>query len=284
MKKNLGRWNHPIIFALVLSLLAVHAFAQSITDPSPPSGTQGGSNGVGGNAGVAPPGQTSGQATDKTVAWWKSGKKSLKNKNLLLAANNAAWQALLSEPRCTGTVTDDCATAAIALAESTCSTSAILFQKDTKGWQIADFAFIVASAAFTGVGASTTLAQAKVFSTLGGTTGLGAVTSTLNANITSDQAGITSIIANQNDLQTFLLSATAGADLKSLPTDTQILQRALIDSNKCISAATGSTGTSNSPTSPQQAAGQQTTQQQPAQQQPAQQQPAQQQPAPDKKQ
>ena len=165
--------------------------------------------------------------------------KGTKNRAKLVAYSDAAWRSLNSTIECNPTVNAQCAREAYALAMSTCSASSMMFQRDTKAWQITEFAFVIASATFTGIGASTTISQAKVFSTLGGTTGLGAVTATVKADISGDQAGITAINANQEDLKTFITTAKYGFDGKSLPTSDQIWYRANAAASSCIGAPVG---------------------------------------------
>jgi hypothetical protein len=160
-----------------------------------------------------------------------------KTKALFIQSNNDAW-AKLAATTCSGaTVTPQCAQAAIVEAETECAASAKYFTKDTKLWRYLGFALIIASAGFTGVGASATIANAKVYSTLGGTTGLGAVTSTINANVTSDQTGLATV---NTTLSTFLKYVqTAGT------TDEMIYKSAPIYAGQCVAAATGSSGTSS---------------------------------------
>jgi hypothetical protein len=103
-----------------------------------------------------------------------------------------------------GNVTDQCAAAALLMASNVCSASAKFLKKDSQMWKIISVSMLVASAAFTGIGASTTLANAKIWSTLGGTTGLGAVTSSVNANVTNDQTGLASINTTLGNLITYV--------------------------------------------------------------------------------
>jgi hypothetical protein len=113
-----------------------------------------------------------------------------------------------------GQITDQCAAAAILMASNECSASAKWFKRDSRTWLYLNIGLLLASAIFTGVGASTTIANAKVWSTLGGTTGLGAVTSSVNANVSSDQAGVASVNAT---LASFITFATTGGANKLVP-------------------------------------------------------------------
>lgn len=114
--------------------------------------------------------------------------------------------------QCSGTtITSQCAALAIEMASNQCAASAKFLKKDAKTWEILNIGLLISSAVFTGIGASPTLANAKIWSTLGGTTGLGAVTSSVNTNVTSDQTGLTSVNTALNDFITFVTTgATKG--------------------------------------------------------------------------
>jgi hypothetical protein len=89
--------------------------------------------------------------------------------------SKAKWGTLASSPVCSANPkTADCAAAAIAEASSQCAASATYFKKATKTWQIVGFSLLIVAAVTTALGASATLANAKVYSTLGATTGIGA--------------------------------------------------------------------------------------------------------------
>jgi hypothetical protein len=136
-----------------------------------------------------------------------------------------------------------------------CAADGQLFTKDEKKWGAAEFALVLASAAFTGVGSAATIAGSttvpKIFSTLGGTTGLGAVTATVNTNVSSDQAGVASVSSELTKYQTYL--QTGGSDGKSPPTPAQIYQSGPNFIAQCTLAANaspasaGKTGTTPKP-------------------------------------
>jgi hypothetical protein len=118
------------------------------------------------------------------------------------------------QTQCTANpVTDQCAAAAIAMASNQCAASAKFLKKDTKSWQYLSFGLLLASAAFTGVGAASTLAGSttvpKVFSTLGGATGIGTVVSSNNTNVSSDQAALASINTTLNQFITYVTTGAA---------------------------------------------------------------------------
>jgi hypothetical protein len=110
-------------------------------------------------------------------------------------------------------VTDQCAAAAISLASNQCAASAKFLKKDTKSWQYLSFGLLMASAAFTGVGAAPTLAGStvvpKVFSTLGGATGLGTAVATANTNVSGDQTALISINTTLNQFIIYVTTGTA---------------------------------------------------------------------------
>jgi hypothetical protein len=77
---------------------------------------------------------------------------------------------------------------------------------------------ILASAGFTAVGASTTIANARLFSTLGGTTGLGSITTTINANSSADAAGLTAVNTTLANFLIFLKSGVVPGAIAPQPT------------------------------------------------------------------
>jgi len=223
--------------ALLLAVFSTEVSAQSVTNPNPAPV----SGGTGAQASRVDtrPGASSSNAPNQ---------RATRNRAKLAADNNAAWQNL-NAGACKDPTTSSCADAAVLLANSTCSSSAVIFQRGSAFWTATGFAFVIASAAFTGVGASTTISQAKVFSTLGGTTGLGAVTATVNSNTSNDQGGVTAVNALQADLETYRQSPTHGADGKSLPSNNDIYLHANSVASTCVATAAGS-GKGNSTTPP----------------------------------
>lgn len=131
--------------------------------------------------------------------------------NFAKSAGNA-WAWVLAQCP-SGTISDQCAAAAVMVASTQCAASAQFLRKEAKSWQILSISLLLGSAAFTGVGAAATIAGSttvpKVFSTLGGATGLGAVTSSVNANVTSDQTALTSINTTLNNLITYVTTGAA---------------------------------------------------------------------------
>jgi hypothetical protein len=103
-----------------------------------------------------------------------------------------AWQNL-ANGLCSGTIGTACAAAAVQLASQQCSASASLFQRQKVGYSRFSLFLILLSAGFTGVGASATIANAKIYSTLGGTTGIGAATTAVNSDATADQTSLSAI-------------------------------------------------------------------------------------------
>jgi len=101
------------------------------------------------------------------------------------------------------------------------------------------FSLVIASAAFTAVGASTTIADAKVFSTLGGTTGLGAATSLIAANTAGDQAGLASV---NTTLGNFLKFVQTGGANNAPPCNKDIYKSAPLYAAQCAAAANASSG------------------------------------------
>jgi hypothetical protein len=128
------------------------------------------------------------------------------------SATGWAWV----QTQCTNAQSDQCSAAAIMMASNQCTASAKFLKKDAKSWQYLSFSLLLASAAFTGLGAASTIAGSttvpKVFSTLGGTTGLGAVVSSANANVSTDQTGLVSINTTLNQFITYVTTGgTKGA-------------------------------------------------------------------------
>jgi hypothetical protein len=106
------------------------------------------------------------------------------------------WNTLMAAGQpCDSAKTPDtaCAAAAIALASQQCSKDASFFQRQKIGYSRFSLFLILLSAGFTGVGASSTIANAKIYSTLGGTTGIGAATTAVNSDATADQTSLTAI-------------------------------------------------------------------------------------------
>lgn len=151
----------------------------------------------------------------------------------MAAANNAAWKKIANTD--CATVNDACAHAAIVEASTECANAARSFRKDTKKWQWIGFGLLIVSAASTAVGASATIANAKVWSTLGGTTGLGAVSTTVTANQSTDQTGLNSVNATILKFQTFL-QGSGGA----VPTAQAIYNQAPTYGAACTAAAEAS--------------------------------------------
>ena len=162
---------------------------------------------------------TSTQATSTIVI------RNYRTKADMVKGTEQGWAAVVRQ---CGTVDEACAAAANAEVTGECAADAQLFSKHAKNWKVLSFALILASAAFTGAGAATTIAGSstipKIFSTLGGTTGLGAVTSTVNANVASDQAGLTAIDTELTAWLTFL--QTGKPNLSAPPTPAQVYQAA----------------------------------------------------------
>jgi Putative Ig domain len=118
------------------------------------------------------------------------------------------------QTQCTANpVTDQCAAAAVLMASNQCAASAKFLKKDTKKWQYLSFGLLLASAAFTGLGAAATIAGSttvpKVFSTLGGASGIGVVVSSDNANAAGDQTALISINTTLNNLITYVATGAA---------------------------------------------------------------------------
>jgi hypothetical protein len=154
-------------------------------------------------------------------------------------SNTKGWEWVAG--KCSDPTTDACAQAAIVEVSVECGASAKFFKKDTKIWQWISFSMVVASASFTAVGASTTISNAKVFSTLGGTTGLGAVTSTVNANVAGDQTGLATV---NTALGNFLKYVQTGGTNNQPPANDLVYKSAPLYAAQCSAAANGSSGTS----------------------------------------
>ena len=116
-----------------------------------------------------------------------------------------------------------------------CGASAKFFRKGSESWQWIGFALVIVSAASTAVGASTTVANAKIWSTLGGTTGLGAVTTNINSNVTSDQNALNAINTTLGNLNTAATTTGVSYD--------QLYLTASIYANECGAIANSSPGT-----------------------------------------
>ena len=135
------------------------------------------------------------------------------------------------------TVTAACAHAAIVQTDRACAESGKFYSKGSTAWQWISFALIASSAASTAVGASATVANAKIWSTLGGTTGLGAVTTSANGNVTSDQSGLAAVAAAQANFNTFVDSEYS----KPSPNYERIYAEAPGYASACALAATTTT-------------------------------------------
>ncbi len=159
------------------------------------------------------------------------------NKRQFMSNVDKAWKDLAEGDCKTDPAGSACVSKSIILVSSTCANSALFFQRGSKAWEITGFLFVIASAAFTGVGASATLAQAKVFSTLGGTTGLGAVTASIKANGSSDETAMASVNATEAAFQVFLRT---GGDGGKPPAAAEIYPYVTTFAYQCVAAATGS--------------------------------------------
>lgn len=172
--------------------------------------------------------------------------RNYRNKADLEKGTEQGWAAV--EQKC-GTVDDACAKATNDEVTAECASDAQLFSKHTKNWKVLSFALIIASAAFTGAGAASTIAGSttipKIFSTLGGTTGLGAVTSTVNSNVASDQAGLMAINTELTAWLTFL--QTGRPNLPTPPTAAQIYDAGRTYIALCAAPAMASSGDSDGP-------------------------------------
>ena len=152
------------------------------------------------------------------------------------AKSNADWDNLALH-QCSDPTTPVCASTAIALASTQCMTAAKFFRKDKGGWKVAGLLFIITSAASTAVGASSTIATAKIWSTLGGTSALGAVTATVNANESDDQTSLASISATLADFRKFV---TSGGQNGAPPPNQVTANAASTYAAQCVAAATTS--------------------------------------------
>ena len=144
--------------------------------------------------------------------------KATRDRARMIAQSQTEWDRLLQgtcKTDANAKLSAQCAYAAYSLAGTICSNSSLIYQRGNTWWELADFGLIVSSAVFTGIGASATLSQAKVFSTLGGTTGLGAVTTTAKLNTSSDQLGIAAINSVESDLRRFVTTPDSTGNLPS---------------------------------------------------------------------
>jgi hypothetical protein len=157
--------------------------------------------------------------------------------------NEKIWSALLAS--CSDlsdtTVANTCGTAAVFAASNECEASAKYFRKSAKGWTIATIALTGLSAVSTAVGASATIANAKIWSTLGGTTGLGAVSTTINSASTTDQSGLATVNGTLAKLQVFALGTCTPA---TPPTGPTLFTQARLYGAECAAAANSSSASS----------------------------------------
>jgi len=156
--------------------------------------------------------------------------------------NNAEGWAWV-ESRCSTTNDVKCAHAAVLEASAECGDSAKFFKTGSETWKWIGFTLVIVSAASTAVGASATVANSKIWSTLGGTTGLGAVTTTVNSNVTADQNAVASVNTTLDSLNAAV--ANAGKDYD------KIYLIASIYAGKCAAIANSSSGTTPPTTSAQ---------------------------------
>lgn len=170
----------------------------------------------------------------------------VKTRMRYIAINQDAWQTINNSADCKPTPTVACKERVILQVTSTCTEFAQFYRKESAAWSAVGFGLVLASAAFTGVGASTTIANAKVYSTLGGTTGLGAVTSTAKSSSTNDLAGVTAVYAELGKFQAFL-NSNKGTDTATYQT---ILEQGPVFAANCIMATPSTTGTANAPQKP----------------------------------
>lgn len=213
-----------LLMALTSAVFTTSSIAQTVTDP---------------NVYTAGTGQGGRDLTITSAGpKVKPIKSATRDRAKLAAYNNAAWNNLLhGQGTCTDPQSTACANDALTLAGSTCSSSALLFQTGTRAWQKWQFALVIASAGFTGVGSAATIAGSttvpKIFSTLGGTTGLGAVTATTNSNISDNQAGVAAVNVIQGELQKLTSPGPAKGDD---PANQAILSQAQGYANQCVAA------------------------------------------------
>lgn len=220
-----------LVVLLVASLLTVFTtdtFGQTINVPNPTATT----------LSVT---ETSKHAQEPTVTV-KATKRTIhtKDKSKLAVNNQAAWEYLETHacaPAARLASPPECVDHAILLVNSTCAAASNSYQKGSKGWQTVGFSLILASAAFTGIGAAATIAGSttvpKIFSTLGGTTGLGAVTATVNSNASGDMAGSAAVNAVMSDFQTYLLK---GGTSGTRPVADQIYPYISTYATQCLNA------------------------------------------------
>jgi hypothetical protein len=160
-----------------------------------------------------------------------------------LKNNDDIWSVLLNA---CSSVDHECAIAALYAASNECEASAKFFRKDTRKWQVTTIVLTSLSAILTGVGASTTIANAKIYSTLGGTTGLGAVSTTINSASNTDQGGLTAVNTVITKLQAFALGTGTPP---TPPTDDATFIQARLYGAQCAAAATASPA-NNTPSTP----------------------------------
>jgi hypothetical protein len=170
--------------------------------------------------------------------------------------NNKIWSKLLNacSPPSATSVNDSCATEAVYAALGECEASARYFKKDNKGWQIVSLVLTLASAASTAVGASTTVFEPKIWSTLGGATGLLSGRTTLNGYASGDLTGLGAINSTINTLNTTVqgqsgsnTGSNTGANAK--PDPLTLFRSARAYGAACASAANGSPTTTATPQS-----------------------------------
>lgn len=148
--------------------------------------------------------------------------------------NDDIWSQVLASCQ---PVDHECALAAVYAASNECEASAKFFKKDTRKWQITTIVLTGLSAILTGIGASTTITNAKIYSTMGGTTGLGAVSTTINSVSNTDQGGLTAVNSALTKLQTFVLGTGTPP---TPPSDDAIFTQARLYGAQCAAAATAS--------------------------------------------
>jgi hypothetical protein len=181
----------------------------------------------------------------------QSATKAPRNKREFVAKSHAEWTALNFTGPCgdassAGVISNACAEAAIVQTASECGGSARFFERSSRTWQVVNLLMILASAGFTAVGASTTIANARTFATLGGTTGLGAVTTTINANSSADAAGLTAVNTTLANFLIFLKSGVVPGAIapqpasSAAPDNAAIYKFAPVFAAQCEAAATSS--------------------------------------------
>jgi hypothetical protein len=153
----------------------------------------------------------------------QSTTKAPRNKREFVARSHAEWTALNFTGPCGGAssaggvISNACAEAAIEQTASECGGSARFFERSSTTWQVVNLLMILASAGFTAVGASTTIANARTLATLGGTTGLGAVTTTIHANSSADAAGLAAVNTTLANFLIFLKSGIVPGAINAQP-------------------------------------------------------------------